>query len=42
VDNEGLEVNKDHVEVQKKEATLIPRKLDIDFLCNKSGFKVGE
>ncbi len=31
VDNEGLEVDKDHVEVQKKEATTIPRNLDIDF-----------
>jgi hypothetical protein len=36
VDNEGLEVNKDHVEVQKKEATIIPRNLDIDFLCKET------
>ncbi len=29
---EGLEVNNDHVEVQKKEATTIPGNLDINFL----------
>jgi hypothetical protein len=39
VDNEGLEVKKDHVEVPKKEVTTIPRNLDIDFLCKET--KVG-
>ncbi len=39
VDNEGLEVNKDQVEVQEKEATTILRNLDIDFLCKET--KVG-
>ncbi len=39
VDNEGLEVNKDQVEVQEKEATTILGNLDIDFLCKET--KVG-
>jgi hypothetical protein len=39
VNNERLEVNKDHVEVQKKEVTTIFRNLDIEFLCKET--KVG-
>jgi hypothetical protein len=39
VNNERLEVNKDHVEVQKKEITTIPKNLDIEFLCKET--KVG-
>jgi len=35
----GWEVNNDHVEVQKKEVTTIPRNFDTDFLCKET--KVG-